>query len=378
MKPRLVIIGASDFQNPLILKANSLGFETHVFAWKEGAVGKKYSDFFYPISIREKERILEKCRKINPAGVCSIASDLASITVNYVAENLGLPGNTVSGTEKRTNKYIMRKALATVGLDVPQFLRVNKKSLQSILEKLESFHYPLIVKPTDRSGSRGITKIEYPYQIMQAVNDAVKDSFEDYAIVEEYIEGEEYSCETISYHGVHKILAITKKFTTGVPHFIESGHLEPADIGSEMRAKIERTIFKALDALEITDSAGHSEFKICPDGKIRIIEVGGRMGGDCIGSDLVQISTGMDFMKMVIDVATDEEPDFSIVSEPTPVMIKFILDEYDLLELKKNQKEHANLIYRVSDLNLEKLGKTKDSDSRAGYYIFKLQDEDKK
>lgn len=63
---KLVIIGANDFQNQLILKAKSLGYETHVFAWEDGAVGKDNADYFYPISIIEKDKILEKCKEIKP------------------------------------------------------------------------------------------------------------------------------------------------------------------------------------------------------------------------------------------------------------------------------------------------------------------------
>ena len=113
---KLVIIGANDFQNQLILKAKSLGYETHVFAWEEGAVGKSTADYFYPISIVEKEEILDKCKQIKPDGVCSIASDLASITVNYVAENLGLPCNKMKYSAIQTNKYKMREAFMAAGM----------------------------------------------------------------------------------------------------------------------------------------------------------------------------------------------------------------------------------------------------------------------
>ena len=90
---KVVIIGANDFQNPLILKAKELGYETHVFAWKDGSVGEKTADYFYPISIVEKDKILEECKKIKPQAIASIGSDLASITVNYLAHELGLPLN---------------------------------------------------------------------------------------------------------------------------------------------------------------------------------------------------------------------------------------------------------------------------------------------
>ena len=125
---KLVIIGANDFQNQLILKAKSLGYETHVFAWRDGAVGEKTADYFYPISIIEKDCILEKCREIRPDGICSIASDLAAITVNYVAEALGLPCNATKYTEIQTNKYAMRRALSAEGIPCPQFVLADETS----------------------------------------------------------------------------------------------------------------------------------------------------------------------------------------------------------------------------------------------------------
>lgn len=87
---KIVIIGANDFQRPLICKAKDMGYETHVFAWREGATGAADADRFYEISITEKEEILNICRKIRPDAVTTIGSDLANITVQYLAEKLGL------------------------------------------------------------------------------------------------------------------------------------------------------------------------------------------------------------------------------------------------------------------------------------------------
>lgn len=111
---KVVIIGANNFQMPLIKKAKALGYETHVFAWKEGAVGAKYADYFYPISIVEKEEILEKCKEIKPDAVLSVASDLATITVNYLTEKLGLTGNSLECTKISTNKFEMRMHLKSM------------------------------------------------------------------------------------------------------------------------------------------------------------------------------------------------------------------------------------------------------------------------
>lgn len=367
MKKKLAIIGANDFQNKLILKAKSLGYETHVFAWKDGSIGEKTADFFYPISIIEKEKILEECKKIKPDGICSIASDLATITVNYVAEKLGLNSNPFSSTFQCTNKYEMRKVFKENGIRTPKFIKTNT-DLNEL--QLHGFKFPLIVKPTDRSGSRGITKIYNIDELKSAIAYSVKDSFEKSAIIEEFIEGNEYSCECISFNGKHYFLAFTKKFTTESPNFIETGHIQPADIKISEQEKIKKEIFKALDALNIKNGASHTEFKIDENGNMGIIEIGARMGGDCIGSDLVYLSTGYDFVKMVIDVAVGIEPDFKIYRTPQKVAIKFIFNETDLKELENLKINSKEKIYMISDLKLDNIGNVIDSSSRIGYYIY--------
>ena len=366
---KIVIIGANDFQNQLILKAKELGYETHVFAWVDGAVGKETADYYYPISIIEKEKILEVCRGINPCGVCSIASDLASITVNYVAEKLGLSCNKTEYSEIQTNKYKMREALQNAGLPCPKFVLADAGFKRDAINK---FQFPIIVKPTDRSGSRCVMKLETVDGTEEAVRAACGVSFEKKAIIEEYIDGDEYSIETISYKGNHHYLATTKKFTTGAPHFIETGHCQPSGLSDETIEEAKQVVFKALDAIHVENSAGHSEFKVDNDGNIHIIEIGARMGGDCIGSDLVYLSTGNDFMKMVIDVAVGKMPEFITAPyQNKRVEIKFIFSQTDLDELEEKKKEHPERFVRISDFEMVNIENTIDSSSRVGYYILR-------
>lgn len=363
---KLVIIGANDFQNQLILKAKSLGYETHAFAWEDGAVGKYNADFFYPISIVEKEKILEICRTIKPNGICSIASDLATITVNYVAEKLNLPCNRTEYSLIQTNKFEMRKALSSSGIPCPKYIRTDKNFNKTAVE---GFAFPIIVKPTDRSGSRCITKLDSLSGIEQAVSAACEASFEKKAIVEEFLDGDEYSMETITQNGVHHYLATTKKFTTGAPHFIETGHIEPSDLDNKTIEKAKTVVFNALDALHVENSAGHTEFKVDLNGNINIIEIGSRMGGDCIGSDLVPLSTGHDFVKMVIDVAVGNKLEFSR-GKQSSAEIKFLFTEADIKEMNAFVERFPQRIFRVSEIEYQNLGKTEDSSTRLGYYII--------
>lgn len=363
---KIAIIGASYLQLPLIEKAKSMGIETHVFAWAANDVGEREADFFYPISIIEKEAILEQCRKIRVDGVCSIASDLASITVNYVADKLGLVCNSQECVQLSTNKHNMREAFKNNGDPSPKSICIET------VEELENMvlELPLIVKPLDRSGSRGITKIEEMEQLFCAVETAKEQGFEKKVLIEEFVPGNEYSVECISWKGKHKFLAVTKKYTTGNPNFIETGHMEPAGISSEMEEKIKEVVFHALDSLHIEYGASHSEVKIDNDGRIKIIEIGGRMGGDCIGSSLVYLSTGFDFVKAVIEISLGIEPDLSTEIECRRcAVIRFVFDEKDIAVLDMIKLRHPEFIVEES---IKEIGTHKviDSSTRFGYYIL--------
>ena len=368
MVGKIVVIGANDFQNPLILKAKALGYETHVFAWRDGAVGEQTADVFYPISIVEIDRILEKCRQIRPDAVCSIGSDLAEITVNRVSNALGLPANPPPTAFLATNKNAMRQAFVKAGLPVPAFIAVRQGDDLSAVRRMR---LPVIVKPTDRSGSRCITRLSTFEGLEDAVAQAIEVSFEGSAIIEEFIDGPEYSCECISSGGVHHLLAVTKKYTTGAPHFIETGHIEPSGLGPETMVQVQKTIFQALDALRITCGASHSEFKIVPQtGRIMMVEVGARMGGDFIGSHLVDLSTGVDFVKAVLDVALGRGPDLQPAHAPAAAAVRFVFSQRDLDALEHLKREHPELLVDAAMWSSMDRAIT-DSASRYGYFMMR-------
>lgn len=363
---KIAIVGASYLQVPLILKAKEMGFETHVFAWQCGDEGERLADYFYPISIVEKDDILEKCKEIRIDGICTIASDLAAVTVNYVANRMGLPGNSDEASLCASNKHIMRKTFQKNGDPSPKSMLVES------VEDLNGFDikYPIIVKPTDRSGSRGITKLMTSDGLAEAIELAKEQGFEKKVLVEEYVSGKEYSVECISYNGEHHFLAMTYKFTTGAPHFIETAHLEPAPLSEELLNKVKKVVFHALNSLQITNSASHSEVKIDDEGEIVIIEIGGRMGGDCIGSSLVDISTGVDFVKNVIEVAVGREPDLQPKHKSAVAAVRFVFSKEDIDILNEIKSKNPSIlieedVHEISNVTVS------DSSLRFGYYIFK-------
>ncbi len=368
MSKNLAIIGASALQLPLINKAKEMGYTTHVFAWGAGDVGEAAADFFYPISIVEREEICEKCREIGICGICSIASDLAMLTVNFVAESLGLAANSMECTEISTNKELMRRAFSEGGDPSPISRSVGADGKYDI----SGMRFPLIVKPADRSGSRGIFKIKSESELPAAIEGALKESFCKTALVEEFAEGIEYSVECISFKGKHRFLAMTRKFTTGAPHFIETGHLQPAPVENALLERVKAVVFHALDSLKITTGASHSELKIAEDGTIRLIEIGGRMGGDYIGSHLVELSTGFDFVKAVVQIAAGEEPSVTSNSFPRAAGVRFVFGQEDVDKLNTLKAEAPELLVFEEVAELDGHTVT-DSSSRFGAFLMSAE-----
>lgn len=361
---RLAIIGASYLQEPLVKKAKEMGVETICFAWEEGAVCKEICDRFYPISIVEKERILQVCEKEKIDAIATIASDVAVLTVNFVASKMGLVGNDDNYSQTVTNKYLMRQCFRENNVPSPKFCLTKG----DVPEEVSSFKYPLIVKPTDRSGSRGVEKVDKCMDLESAIKRACRESFQRKAIIEEFVEGREISVESISFEGRHYILQLTDKVTTGAPFFVELEHHQPSSLSDSVASQVKSIVINALDALHIKYGASHAELKITPNGDIRVIEIGARMGGDFIGSDLVQLSTGYDFLRGVIEVALGvfTEP---VISKHKCSGVFFLCKETEhLLPIIKTASQNPAIVRaEVTDGTLRSIECSSD---RSGYCIY--------
>ena len=367
---KLAIIGASYLQEPVVKKAEEMGIFTICFAWREGATCADICDKFYPISIIEKEEILRICQEEKINGICTIASDVAAPTVAYVANKMGLVGNDYDSAVRANNKYLMRNAFMKAGVPCPQYMMISNenKNTEEVQNALRNFNLPLIIKPSDRSGSLGVTKVKAPMEFYPALDLALEKSFKHEAMVEEFIDGREISVEFRSYNGIHYPLQITDKVTTEAPHFVELEHHQPSTLLPEMFEKIYSITKTALDSLGLTNGASHAEYKITNDGRIAIMEIGGRMGGDFIGSDLVRLSTGYDFVKGVIDVA------LGIFSSPRKSFSKssgvyFLCEETKkLLPIIKKWENYPDIVNaEITDNELRSLTCSAD---RSGYIIY--------
>lgn len=370
MVKTLAVVGASYLQLPLVRKAREMGLRTLCFAWADGAVCRDEVDEFYPISIIEKEKILSICRREKIAGITSIASDVAVPTIAYVANELGLVGNSIDSATKSTNKYLMREAFKHANVPSPAYALVG--GIEDLPFAIKGLTFPLVVKPVDRSGSMGVTRVDTQDSLVNAVKCAIDDSFCRKAVIEECIaDMHEVSVEGISWKGNYNLLQITDKVTTGAPHYVELGHHQPAMLSDGIKNCVIDIVRRGIAALDIKFGASHAELMITPEGRVFMTEIGARMGGDFIGSDLVPLSTDYDFVRGVIDVALGRfappiirqtgHSGVWFYTRHTPKALDVIL---------KDPPSHEIVQRELQSSKTPKLSRSAD---RSGYFIYKAE-----
>lgn len=366
MKKKLAIICASPDQIPLVNKAKEMGLETHCFAWDKGdySACKEYADYYHPISILEKEQILEVCKEIKIDGVISVLDEYAVPTVAYIAENMGLIGNKYADTMITSSKYKARQSFLKHGVSSPRFAFAQKGEAPP---DLTGFKYPLIVKPTDRSASHGVMKVNSEKEFEGALLRALNASFKGQAIVEEFVSGSEVSVDSISWNGKHHIFAIRDKVTSGAPYFVEIAHHEPSQLSNESIAKIETEARKALDALNIRYGACDTEIKITEDGDVYLIEVNARMGGDK-SCELIGYTTGHDYLKRAINVALGywDEP---VIVHKYHTGVYFLSQEHEWIKQVIENKDKDPEIVEAK-ITRDELYPLQSSADRSGYFIY--------
>lgn len=362
---KIAILGASYLQLPLVKKAKENNHEIHCFAWDDGkAVCKEYVDYFYDISVLEKESILAKCKEVGIDGILTIATDICIPTIAYIAQALNLPGNSIECSMLTTNKSLMRKCFEENNIASPRSISISEFNPRDF----DLFSYPLIIKPSDRSGSLGVIKIDSPEGATEAVENAVNYSFSKTCVVEEFITGKEVSVETISWKGKHKIITITDKEITKEPYFVELAHHQPSALPEDIKNKIHEITYKILEATKVENGASHVELIITDKGKVYPIEIGSRMGGDFIGSDLVELSTGFDYLQAVTDIALNRFSFPTDIASEKYSGVYFLSKNTEYLLPFFSDIENQNILKK--EITNPSLQDVHSSNDRSGYLIY--------
>lgn len=305
---RLLIIGASILQLPAIKKAKELGHYVAVADFNPNAVGIPYADEFYNASTIDIEAICKVAEEFKPDGIMTLATDMPMRSIAAATSRLGLPGISMDTAIKSTDKGEMIKAFKEHGVESPWFYVIENVTMLNVL--LPQLSYPCILKPTDNAGSRGVMLVESVEELLEAYQYSVSQSRGGLVILEEYMTGPEVSVEVMVVNGEPHVLQVTDKLTTGAPYFVEMGHNQPSMLPTEDVEKIKDLACRAVKSVGINCGPSHVEIKLTPTGP-KMVELGARMGGDCITTHLVPLSTGIDMIKATIDVSLGLKPDIA-------------------------------------------------------------------
>lgn len=302
---KLLIVGASILQLPAIRKAKSLGHYVAVVDYNPQAVGIPFADEYYNASTIDVDAITEVANRFQPDGIMTLATDMPMRSIAQATSFLGLPGITMETAIKSTDKEAMIEAFKLHEVPSPwYFIISSRKDLQKVSTLIT---YPCIVKPTDNSGSRGVILVRSADRLEEAFLYSSSQSRRGKAIVEEYLQGQEVSVEIMVVNSEVYILAVTDKLTTGAPFFVEMGHSQQSSLSINALAKIKNVAKLAVNAVGINNGPAHVEIMLTEQGP-KMIELGARLGGDCITTHLVPLSTGIDMIKATIDVSLGFTP----------------------------------------------------------------------
>lgn len=358
---KIAIIGASTGQLPLCRKAKEMGLETYCFAWEKGAICKNIVDHFFPISIFDTNKIASICKRENIDGVVSNASEQIAIVISTLAKELKKPGVSPEVIKTIKNKAAVRK----ISSHIPELRTVRAQLFTG--EKAAPF-YPCLVKPCTGSGKQGVSFVKNDKDFADAIQYA-KSAESDKILIEEFIDGNEISVESLSAKGKHFVIQITDKENSGPPHFVELSHHEPSSISQNIKHRIQAIISKLLSAVNYTDGASHIELKVTKTGEIALIEINPRGGGDEISNQLVTLSSGTDYLKGIIEIA------LGIFKKPTTLHIPQYAGIYFLCAQTKNRLNFFKNADKKSWLVEKKILNTSLQDAtsnrnRNGYLIY--------
>jgi len=300
-----------------------MGYLTCAVDANPNATGFQCTDCPAVIDIVDKEACLRFAREYAVDGVMTAATDYGVLTAAYIAAELKLPGLSIDAANTVKNKYLTRKALFEAKADDSE--SSHEISAVDQIERLQrQVIYPVMVKPSDSSGSRGASKVTGKTDMNNACIEAINNSATGRAVIEPFIEGIEYGVETFVFSGVPYVLAVMKKWMTQPPYYAELGHAIPSGLSEETEHKIKIAVKKAITALCITTGAVNMDVLVTKPGTVHIVDIGARMGGNLIGSHIVPTGTGYAYMENLIKAAVGDAVSVPSGEQGKPVATRLL------------------------------------------------------
>ena len=298
----ILVFGCGELQQSIIGRAHKKGLFVVGIDPCEDAFCKDDVDAFEVVGGQDFEGTCAVVEKYDIDAIVTAATDKPLVMMARIAEKYGFPFFSVDTARWSTDKYQMKQRFLEG--DVP----CAKGRLVKSVEETDDMVFPVIVKPRDNSGSRGVKLCRTSEELIASMDEALEYSKLDSVLVEEFIEGQEYSIEGLHYDGKSEVIQFTEKETTDFPYNVELGHKQPANLTDDQKDAIREIVCKISFALHFENCPSHTELKINGRG-IFVIETSPRLGGDFITSTLVPLSTGINMEDQLLNIALGESVD---------------------------------------------------------------------
>lgn len=307
---KILLLGGSHFQIPSIQTAKRMGYYTITCDYLPDNPGHRYADEYYNVSTTDQDAVLELARKLNIDGIVCYASDPAAATAAYVSEKMGFPTSPYQSVVILSQKDKFRKFLAGHGFCTPKAKGYAYEEMKQMLMELADFKFPVMVKPVDSSGSRGVRKVENVNEIPSAVEAAMKYSRCKRFVIEEYVEkcGYQVAGDGFSVNGrlVFWCFANEHFDPEGRNPYVPVGESWPYDMPARVQDKIQNEIQRALTLLDMKTQAYNFDIRVDADENVYLMEIGPRNGGNLI-PQVIQYATGIDLTAYTIKAAMGED-----------------------------------------------------------------------
>lgn len=302
---KLLLLGGSRYLLPVIEAAKKLGIHTITCDYLPDNIAHKYSDEYRNVSIIDKDAVLKAARELEIDGVMSFACDPGVVTAAYVAEEMGLPS---CGSYKSVcilqNKGLFRQFLADNGFTVPT--AKGYRSMEEALGETELFHWPVIVKPTDSAGSKGVTRVDDPAKLEESIRYALSFSHSEEFIIEDFIEKKGFSSDTdcFSVDGELKFVSFSsQRFDESAENpYTPSAYSWPASISAEHQRELTGELQRLVKLLDLGTSIYNVETREATDGRAYIMEISPRGGGNRL-AEMLRYATGVDLITNAVRAA---------------------------------------------------------------------------
>lgn len=301
-KKSVLVFGVGELQISIITRAKAMGLFVVGIDPFEDAVAKDYCDAFEVVGGQDFIGTIDVAKKYKVSAIVTAATDKPLVMMARVAEELHLLFFSVETAEWSTDKFQMKQRFLEGGVPCARGRLIHNS------EEAQDLYFPLICKPRDNSGSRGVKLCRDLIELDSCIKEALEVSKFDTVLVEEFIEGREFSIESLHYDGKSEVIQFTEKKTTEFPYNVELGHKQPANLTDDQRNQICDIISKIASCMHFENCPSHTELKINERG-IFVIETSPRLGGDYITSTLTPLSTGINLEDQLLHIALGEPVD---------------------------------------------------------------------